>query len=165
MFIGHLPSSYLLYKLAAPRNLPDSAFRAGMLGAIFPDIDMLWFYLIDDRGHHHHWYLTHRPAVWIGLIILCGLLMYATRTRHGLTGMSFCAGALTHIAFDTIAGRILWLWPLSDGTFTMVIVQPTHSHYILSFLAHWTFKVEIAVTIVAVVVFLRSRFLKRQPDA
>lgn len=157
MFIGHLPSAYLVYRLAAPRSLSKATFRAGMVGAVFPDIDMLWFYFVDDRGHHHHWYLTHRPAVWLGLLLLCGLLTYLSRTRHVAIGISFCIGALIHIVFDSIAGQVYWLWPLSDATVTLVVVPPTHSHYILSFLAHWIFKVEIAVTILAAIVFLHGR--------
>ncbi len=156
MFIGHLPSTYLAFKLAAPRSLSNAAFKAGMLGAVLPDIDMLWFYVVDNRGHHHHEYFTHRPAVWLGLLILCALLMWSTRTRHAPAGIALCAGALTHMVFDSIAGSIGWLWPLSDAAFPLVIVQPTHSHWILSFLAHWTFKVEIAVMVVAAIVYLRS---------
>ncbi len=163
MMIGHLPSAYLVFKAMAPRALPRIAFLAGMGGALFPDIDLLWFYFVDNRSTHHHEYLTHRPALWLGLMILFLGTAWLSGKRRGLValgiiGAAFCAGALTHMVFDSIAGKIFWLWPLTDHSVTLVTVQPTHSHFILSFLAHWTFKMEIAITIVAATVFLYVRY-------
>jgi inner membrane protein len=165
LMIGHLPSTYLVYKIGAPRALPLAAFAAGMVGALFPDIDLLWFYFVDNRGHHHHEYLTHRPVLWFGLLALSFLFTRLTGRRGGLVAMSFCAGALTHLVFDSIVGRIFWLWPFSYYSVTLVEVQATHSHFMLSFLAHWTFKVEILVTSVAAMVFLFNRQRKRKTAA
>ena len=158
MIIGHLPGAYLVYKLGAPRGLSTAVFLAGMAGALFPDIDLLWFYFVDNRGHHHHEYLTHRPAIWLGLLIVFFVFTRLPGKRWGLLGLSFCAGAIVHVVLDSITGRIFWLWPLSDATVTLVTVLPTHSHFMLSFLAHWTFKVELVVTAIAGAVFLRSRY-------
>lgn len=163
MIIGHLPSAYLVFKIGSPRGLSSAVFLVGMAGALFPDIDFLWFYFVDNRGHHHHEYLTHRPAIWLGLLIVFFVFTRLTVNRLGLLGVSFCAGALTHMAFDSIVGKIFWLWPLYDYSVTLVTVQATHSHFMLSFLAHWTFKVELAVTAIAGAVFIRSRY--RTPKA
>ena len=35
---------------------------------VAPDVDMLRFYLIDNREHRHHSYLTHRPIIWAGIL-------------------------------------------------------------------------------------------------
>lgn len=155
MFIGHLPAAYLVYKSAAPRALTPLAFAAGMVGAVFPDIDMLWFYLVDNRQHHHHEYLTHRPMVWLGLLVICMAIARTMRLPQGAVPVSFCAGGLIHLVCDSYTGSILWLWPFSDWHYALVTVQPTHSHWLLSFLAHWTFKVEIALCMVAAVVWYR----------
>ncbi|NKB49899.1 MAG: metal-dependent hydrolase [Alphaproteobacteria bacterium] len=162
MMIGHLPSAYLVYKIGAPRTLNTTVFMAGMVGALFPDIDLLWFYFVDNRAYHHHEYLTHRPAIWLGLLVAFFVFSRYFKNRLGLIGMSFCIGAITHVVFDSTVGKIFWLWPFSDYSLTLVTVQATHSHFMLSFLAHWTFKVEIAVTTVAVIVFLHSRYRKRK---
>jgi len=53
------------------------------------------------------------------------------------------------MALDSIAGSIAWGWPLSAAAYPLVVVHPTHGHWILSFLNHWTFKVEIALTLIA----------------
>ncbi len=154
MFIGHLPGAYLLTKVLAPKTLSAGVFASVMVGSVSPDLDMLWFYLVDRSTHHHH-FITHRPLIWLG-VLLFGLII----RRPMLAGLG--VGALIHCMLDSIAGDILWLWPLSDHGFQLVEVQPTHDHWIKSFLHHWTFKVEILITIIAAIVFIRSK--KKGPD-
>ncbi len=154
MFIGHLPGAYLIFRATTP-NLGKLAFGAAMLGAVAPDIDMLWFYLVDNRGHHHHSYLTHRPIIWAGFL-LCGALLRIWATRAGTALAFFGAGGLVHMVLDSITGEVAWLWPFSSVTHPLVAVQATHSHWILSFLNHWTFKVEIVITVIALCVWVIS---------
>ncbi|RLK08103.1 metal-dependent hydrolase [Ruegeria conchae] len=162
MFIGHLPGAYLVFRTAAP-NLGKLAFTAAMLGAVAPDIDMLWFYLVDDRGHHHHSYLTHRPVIWAG-ILLAGIMIRIWASRTGTILTFFGAGGLVHMLLDSITGEVAWFWPFSDATHPLVIVLATHLHWILSFLNHWTFKVEILITVIALIVFVVTwRRSKRSP--
>lgn len=155
MFIGHLPGAYLVFRAAAP-NLGKLAFAAAMIGAVAPDIDMLWFYFVDDRGHHHHSYLTHRPIIWAG-ILFAGLLLRPCAARSGTFLTFFGAGGLVHLKLDSITGAVAWLWPFSDATYPLVVVQATHPHWILSFLHHWTFKIELVIAAVALVVWYKSR--------
>lgn len=162
MFIGHLPGAYLIFRTTAP-NLGKLAFAAAMIGAVAPDIDIFWFYLIDDRGHHHHSYLTHRPIIWAS-ILLIGLLIRQWRLQIGTFLTFLGAGGLVHMLLDSITGEVAWLWPFSDATHPLVVVQATHSHWILSFLNHWTFKVEILITVIALIVFVVTwRRSKRSP--
>ncbi|MEX0329710.1 MAG: metal-dependent hydrolase [Ruegeria sp.] len=154
MFIGHLPGAYLIFRATVP-NLGKLAFTAAMIGAVAPDIDILWFYLVDDRGHHHHSYLTHRPIIWMGFL-LTGLVIRQWLQRAGTFLTFFGAGGLVHLLLDSISGEVAWFWPLSDATYPLVTVQATHSHWILSFLNHWTFKVEILITMVALIVLVVS---------
>lgn len=154
MFIGHLPGAYLIFRATAP-NLGKLAFAAAMIGAVAPDIDILWFYLVDDRGHHHHSYLTHRPIIWAGFLLV-GLLIRQWLYRVGTFLTFLGAGGLVHLLLDSITGEVAWLWPLSNATYPLVTVQATHSHWILSFLNHWTFKVEILITVVALIVLVAT---------
>ncbi|WP_170328348.1 metal-dependent hydrolase [Ruegeria arenilitoris] len=151
MFIGHLPGAYLVFRTATP-NVGKAVFAAAMLGAIAPDLDMLWFYLVDDRAHHHHAYLTHRPVLWAG-IMLAGLIAGLRWPQAGRVVAFFGAGGLVHMALDSIVGEITWLWPLSNFSHPLVTVEATHSHWILSFLNHWTFVVEIGITVLAAILF------------
>jgi hypothetical protein len=66
MIIGHAPAGYittdLLHRKFVGRHVPRTAFFiASILGALMPDIDMLYFHLVDHRQHHHHSYFTHFP--------------------------------------------------------------------------------------------------------
>lgn len=160
MFIGHLPGAYLVFRTTTP-GLDKAAFAAAMIGSIAPDIDLLWFYFVDNRSHHHHEYLTHRPLLWLGILTL-GLLLRLRFPRAGLITAAFGAGGLVHMTLDSIVGEVAWAWPISEFTHPLVVVQATHSHWILSFLSHWTFKIEIAVTLLAAYVWWTSRRKKQQ---
>ena len=149
MIIGHLPAGYLA-AVGLSRFLPSRALFLGVvIGAVLPDIDMVWFLLVDS-SYHHHALLPHRPIVW-ALVLGAGLAL----GRRFVTGVGL--GGLLHVALDTTLGQIAWGWPFSERYWTLIEVQPTHSHYLLSFANHWTFQVEIALLTAAFVVFWRRR--------
>lgn len=128
---------------------------AGLAGSLAPDLDMLWFYLVDGQSTHHHHYLTHRPALW-----LLGLsLAIMVRTP---VGIAFTAAAMLHLALDSIVGEIAWAWPFSDITAPLVIVPATQEFWLMSFLVHWTFKVEIVLTLIAASIAIWAN-LRREP--
>lgn len=112
---------------------------------------MLWFYLVDQGSTHHHDYVTHKPIVWAGILAL-GLGF-----RKALL-MGIGLGGLFHLVLDSIAGKVTWGWPFFDAETTLVVVEATHDHWVKSFLSHWTFKVELFVVAVAIIVFVRSDF-------
>ena len=72
MFLAHMPAGYMASKFLLSQFQLDISktkwlLLLGLLGSIFPDLDMLYFYLIDNRQHGHHSYLTHIPFYWISL--------------------------------------------------------------------------------------------------
>ncbi|WP_390881416.1 hypothetical protein [Cardiobacterium hominis] len=50
-----------------------------MAGGLLPDIDMLWFYLVDHV--HHHRYPTHWPLLWL-LALVSALYLRQRRQAH-----------------------------------------------------------------------------------
>ena len=149
MIIGHLPAGYLAAVAVALRFPSRAVFAGIVVGAVLPDVDMLWFWLIDSSTHHHH-LITHRPVIWISLFV------FALALRSpALIGVA--TGALLHMLLDTTLGHIAWAWPLSDHTITLIEVQPTHDHWIKSFMAHWTFRLEIALLAIALLTFWARR--------
>ncbi|MFL4470430.1 metal-dependent hydrolase [Tateyamaria armeniaca] len=158
MIIGHIAAGYL-----AARGM--SAAGAGVLfagiivGSVLPDLDMLWFLLVDQGQVHHHNYVTHRPALW------AAVLFVATMSRLP-TVAGVAIGALLHLLLDSIVGKIAWGWPVWDVAVPLVVVPATHDNWVLSFLFHWTFAVEWALCAVALVLFAygRSRVRKTNPD-
>lgn len=136
MFIAHLPAGYLLSRLH-PALRHRSAWV--MAGAVLPDVDMLYFIFVDAGMTHHHSYLTHRPAMWALVLLLC-LSLSRCALAPPLTALSL--GALLHMALDSVAGAIDWGWPLWRWDGPLVIIPASYDWWVMSFLSHWTFGIE-----------------------
>ena len=151
MLTAHLPSGYILARGVArplPRVMP-----AALVGAMLPDADMLWFQFVDAGSVHHHMYWPHIPLIWAGIAVVTLPVLRAFGLL--LPGLVFFAAILLHLLLDTIAGGILWGYPVTRELVTLVTVPATQSHWVLSFILHWTFLLEIAVWVLALGVWLK----------
>lgn len=162
MFIAHAPAGYIVSRLLAPVFGQDGrGYRAfvlwGMLGAIAPDFDLLWYLFIDHRQHHHHSYISHFPVTWL-LAMAASLLWRRRNARAGALAFSFSLGGFSHMILDTVMGGIRWLAPWSDTTYVFFV--PTQDYVALwwfYFLFHWSFKLELAITLAALLFWLKPR--------
>jgi hypothetical protein len=151
MIIGHLPAGYIVSKLLAARLAADGVkgrlfVGAGMAGAIAPDVDMLYFYLVDQRQHHHHTYFTHFPVVWMALVLLSLLWMGSSRRTLGpALAFTFSLNGFIHLLLDSIVGDIWWLAPVVDRPFALFMVPALYQPWWLNFVLHWSFAFEIAL--------------------
>ena len=146
MLTAHLPSSYVLARVwarPAPYLLP-----AALIGAMVPDLDMPWFHLVDHGAVHHHRYWPHIPLIWAGIAVVCMVGLWRSRLRAA--GLMFFAAVLLHLVLDTIAGGILWLYPFDDTLFALTTVPAAYDHWVISFMLHWTFLLELAVWATAI---------------
>jgi inner membrane protein len=146
MLTAHLPAGYVLARLTR-RPVPH-LMPAALIGSIVPDLDMLWFHFVDQGSVHHHRYWPHIPLIWLVISAMCLPILH----RFGLlpTGLVFFGAVLLHLLLDTIAGGILWGYPLNDTLFALTEVPAAYSHWVLSFLLHWTFLLEIVVWLWAI---------------
>ncbi|MCH2164188.1 MAG: metal-dependent hydrolase [Marinovum sp.] len=143
MIIGHLPAGYLLAKaLRRPFDEDPVIFWGITAGAAAPDFDMLWFLFVDGGTVHHHTYITHDPTIWLGVLVL-GMIL----ARRSLIGLGI--GAVFHLMLDTIVGTIEWGYGRLSFSGPLVEVPEAQSHWVLNCLLHWTFAVEIAITLSA----------------
>jgi inner membrane protein len=170
MIIGHLPAGYVCSKLLFGRferyGCPPRAFiTAGMLGAVAPDFDMLYFHLVDHRQHHHHTYWTHFPVVWITLLCASALWLWFGSRWRGVAPLAliFSLNGLLHLLLDSIVGDIWWLAPWVDRAYALFTVPARVSPWWLNFLLHWTFALEIGVVLWALMLFKQKRRLRGQP--
>ncbi len=151
MLIAHLPAGYLLTRRLAPRlaAAPADARRlmaVGLVASVFPDIDLVYFYVIDGRQTMHHDYWTHIPAFWPAAILAAaGLLWLARMNIPWRAFLVFLAGIFLHLILDTPAGGILWGWPVSLHSFLLVEVPARFDWWVWSFILHWTFLAELAI--------------------
>ncbi|MCO6181039.1 metal-dependent hydrolase [Ciceribacter sp. RN22] len=167
MLIAHFPAGYLLAKGVSFGRRPGRVLFFGIVaGSILPDLDMVYFHLIDNGRTHHHAYISHWPIVWVLLIVL-GFGFWAWgRYRATVVGKREAVatamaglgiGGLLHMLLDTVAAPLMWLAPFSAQWFEIVSVPPRHSNWVFSFVLHWTFVLELAICLGALLVFFRSR--------
>jgi inner membrane protein len=161
MIIGHLPAGYLIARLAqrVSTHLRDghwSLMAAAMAGSVFPDIDMFWFHLIDQRSVNHHEYWTHIPAFWVGLLALAApAWMLLRRQVLPAAVFLFFIGVMSHMVLDTVTGYIRWLSPFNPIAISLNTVRALYSPWYLNFLLHWTFGIELVLTAAAAILAWR----------
>jgi inner membrane protein len=151
MLTAHLPSGYLLAR-SLPADIP-ALLPVALIGAVLPDLDMIWFHFVDNGAIHHHRYWVHVPAFWAAIAaVALPLAWWAGYLRSALV---FFAAILMHMILDSIGGGILWGAPFSDHLYSLVIIPAAYGHWITSFILHWTFLAELAIWLAALTLWLR----------
>ena len=151
MLTAHLPSGYILGR-TLPKNIPR-LMPAALIGAVLPDVDMIWFLFVDKGAVHHHRYWIHIPAFWALAAIF--VLPVLTKLRLLPVGLVFFAAITMHLLLDTIAGGIMWAAPFNDHLFALTTVPAAYGNWIVSFMLHWTFALELVVWIAAIYLWVR----------
>lgn len=158
MFIGHIPAGYILTKIIQKKIKIQYCLFIGLIGSIFPDLDMLYFYLIDNRQHLHHSYWTHIPFYWLSIaVIILALLRILKKKTYLIAAIIFLSNIFLHLFLDTLFGKIAWLFPFTDKAYYLFEVPSVHSFWIYNFIFHWTFLFEIGVITWAIYLFFKDR--------
>jgi len=152
MLTAHLPSGYCLGKVFGWKRW---MFGAALIGAVLPDFDLIFFYFVDDRAFHHHEYWVHIPFFWA--CTACLVLSLLWRSQYRPIALAFFAAIFMHLTLDSLSGGIMWLAPMNDELFSLVTVSATQSHWILSYIFHWTFAFEIAIWGLAAYLYVKDR--------
>lgn len=167
VIIGHLPSGYVLAKLISrkiDRGVVDLRLFVviGVIGAVIPDLDMLYFHIIDNRQHHHHTYWSHYPMLWISLLA-AGTIWYrfSAKKSKAIMMMIFSVCGCLHMLLDSIVGDIWWLAPFIDKPFAIFSVQATYSPWWLNFIVHWSFALELGLWFWAIVLWRSSNIFRK----
>lgn len=157
MLIAHLPAGYLLGRslVAMPPSngrVVEARHRllAILVGSVFPDFDMLWFWFFDHQRTQHHLYWTHVPAFW--LTVCAGLLLAwvaKKELRPPVAVWFFLLGVFLHLLLDSIVSDIYWLAPYAWQPFSLFAVHPHYSPWYLNFIFHWVFGVELLISTAA----------------
>jgi len=151
VIVGHLPAGYLAAcALERPFDNDRVVFWSVLAGSVAPDLDMFRFVFVDGGQVHHHTYLTHDPTLWIGVLALGFVL-----TSRVLIGIGI--GGVLHMLLDTVVGAISWGYGRLSFAGPLVNVPATQEHWVLSFVLHWTFAIELTLCAAAVYVALKRR--------
>jgi hypothetical protein len=110
VFIAHLPAGYLATTaLLHGRQLAPAArrrlLRLGLAASVLPDLDLLYFYLVDGRRHVHHAYLPHLPLAWVAALGATAAVLWRRRATSAARAALVVLGAnvLLHLVLDTVA--------------------------------------------------------------
>lgn len=162
MFIAHLPAGYILTRWLQKKFNTKHLLWIGLIASVFPDIDLLYFYLIDQQQTLHHHYWTHLPLFWFALwsTAMIGTLLFKHRTAAVFSTIVF-ANVMLHLVLDSFVGGINWLYPFIDHDVFLFTVPATHTFWVWSFVFHWTFLFEIALIIAATSILIRSRTMRK----
>ncbi|WP_337267583.1 metal-dependent hydrolase [Oryzifoliimicrobium ureilyticus] len=161
MLIAHLPAGFIVGRFAKGRTSAPGMVPAAMIGSIVPDLDIFYFYLFNSRIHHHAFFM-HWPLFWLVLAAITLALIAGIDRRWLPAGFIFFFATLLHMVMDTVAAPLFWLAPFSSRAFQMVEVPANYSHWIISFMLHWTFLLELTICAVALAFFLMDRHRHRQ---
>lgn len=177
MIIAHLPAGYLLTKIMSSKFDParrTSLWICGLIASMLPDLDILWF-LLQGGVRNHRYYPTHWPLFWLALFTVTALTLflaekYLRRQRRaqptaapdqplGLWTSSLAyplvilANLMLHLLLDCLAGPILYAAPFSWGRIHLIRVPAVYDWWVLNFMRHWTFQLELMVWATAALVF------------
>lgn len=129
----------------------------GLIASITPDLDLFWFYLVNERQTNHHDFLFHWPVFWTGLALLAWLICKLLHWRGaGIFILVALSNLLLHMVLDSVAAEIYWLRPLAALQVNLVEVPARYDWWVWNFVLHWTFLLELSITICALVVFWRN---------
>ena len=162
MFIAHLPAGYIISSLLLPRlkcsRIDAKVFMAsGALGAIAPDLDIFYFYLVDHKQHNHHSYFTHFPAFWASLLLISAIWLYCSRSKTWPAIFTiFCLNGFGHMVLDTVVGAIQWFAPFLDRYFAFFPIPSLYQPWWLNFIFHWSFALEIGILCYAFLLWCRT---------
>ena len=162
MIVGHIPAGYLAAILLRTHSqkwsIPQlQVLGAALFGSVAPDIDLLWFYFVDDRQYHHHTYWPHYPIVWVSIIAASLVCSYATKYAWlPLMSLVFGLAGMLHMVLDSIVGDIWWLAPWVDRPYSLFTVPARFDHWWLNFVFHWSFILELAIWLCAYYFWLRK---------
>lgn len=164
MFIAHLPSGYILAKLLEKKfrhNLLGKKvfFIVVMIGAVFPDIDLFYFYLFDNRSVHHHKYFLHWFSFWIPIFLISYFCFKRSvcSNQFALMATLFSGAALLHICLDTFVGDVWLFAPFIDQAYVFFEVTSRYQPWWLNFILHWSFVVELLICFIAMWMYWKDR--------
>ena len=151
MLIAHLPAGYILASAARQRSAAPRIMTAALVGSVLPDFDMVYFFLTGGKVHHHD-YVSHWPLFWLALAVVALPAVGRLASRWFPTAAVFFVAVMLHMIMDTVAAPMLWLAPFDWSKFELTTVPATYSNWVVSFMLHWTFGLELLICTTALIV-------------
>ena len=80
MLIAHAPAGYIAAKTLCKRSTATYVI-CSLIFAIWPDLDLLYYYFFTSNGAFHHTYFPHLPIAMVAGFLLTLPLLYIDRLK------------------------------------------------------------------------------------
>lgn len=158
MLIAHAPAVYVVLRLFNKYKKQNISYlKYGFIFSLWPDLDLLYFYLFDNRNTLHHFYFPHIP-----LFLLLSCCFIPVLKRFNITKRNlhlyylFLINWFIHLILDTVSGGVSWLYPFSNKLLVLIKIPANYSHWIISFVLHWSFLIEMSIVMCGIILFFRK---------
>lgn len=121
MLIAHGPLGYIIAEATKrfwksgiiTQRRTRWVLLVGLIGGMFPDIDLFFFYLI-DASQSHRQLITHSLLIYSAVSLLGITVLRFTRFKYaGALLFAFGVGTMSHVLTDMIVGMTVWLAPIT----------------------------------------------------
>jgi len=88
-----------------------------MIGGIFPDVDLFYYYFFSATFSHHEVF-THSFFIYLVFFVVIFFIGLILKNHFiKIAGFLFFSGVVTHLLADSIGAGIVWLYPFSQALF------------------------------------------------
>ncbi|MDD2785496.1 MAG: metal-dependent hydrolase [Patescibacteria group bacterium] len=158
MFIAHLPAGYILTTTLQKKLKTNKYLLLGLIASILPDVDLFYFFLVDNRQYLHHGYWSHIPFYWLLIAVVTLIVAWlAKKKEYMFASVIFFSNIFLHLILDTIVGRIEWLYPFTNKAFYLFSVPNVYGFWVYNFAFHWTFLFEVGLIAWAGYILFKER--------
>ncbi|MBU1130604.1 metal-dependent hydrolase [Patescibacteria group bacterium] len=163
MIIGHLPvgyftTRYLIKKLKLP--LKPVCLGLGLLAAVIPDLDYIYWILSDSQELTHRGLITGMPFFYLTLFIISVIIycFYKKKWLKAVISIIFINISI-HLLIDTVFYGIQWLYPFSEiyiGIYNVGGYGSGVGIQVKNYFTHWCWYAEIVLWIIAIIAVIKS---------
>ena len=158
MIFAHLPAGYIFtHFLHRKIVITPRVIWLGCFASILPDFDLLYFWFVDNMQVNHRLYWTHMPFFWCIAASTFSVLLKIVKGKWWNIYLSvFFSNICLHLVLDTMAAPIYWFYPFSIVPFYLIEIPANFDYWLLSFVFHWSFIIELAIICGALYISLRQ---------
>ena len=157
MIFAHGPAGFVLthflkkyWNKSLSRKQIITVYLVGVIGGLFPDIDLFYYYLVTAKTSHHE-LLTHSFFIYFAVFILFFIIAFLIKNRFiWALNIVFFIGVFSHLAADSLGSGIMWFYPFSDFLFGLISF-----YFILnSWFTQWIFSINYSLeTVILLLAF------------
>jgi len=168
MVFAHLPAgfitTYLTKKLWCKKLTKKEiwwTFFIGTLAGVLPDIDTLYYYLIDSSLSHRE-FITHTPILYVAIFCLLFLIGHFKKSSFvKAISLVVLSSALGHLVLDSLTSGIGWLYPVTNLIYGFLSIPVLAQGFYGQHLFVFTLSLELTVYLIVINVIVWTKIGKK----